>query len=202
MSNLSSVKSIVVLMMENRSLDNFLGWIYAPDNVSPNGDLFNGLTTDLWNAPSPSSTDKVYAGTTTNHKNPVVDPGETYPHVNVQLFQQNPPPSPLPSTQCMGFLQDYTAVLAEGSTGVDPDVIMLGFDPSVVSCSKAIAEQFAVCDQWFCSVPSQTWPNRSFVHAGTSNGNIVNWPYNPDLWNVPTIFNVMSRRSGSTWRVY
>lgn len=198
MSSLSTIKSIVVLMLENRSLDNFLGWIYAPGNVSPNGDAFDGLTPDLWNPPSPQSTQQFFVGRTTNHKNPVVDPGETFPHVNVQLFQQNPAPSPLPRQQCMGFLEDYIAVLAEGKVEPDPTVILQGFDPSVVSCSKAIAEQFAVCDRWFCSVPSQTWPNRSFVHAATSNGNIVNWPYDPGQWDVPTIFNVMSRRSGST----
>lgn len=201
MSNLSSIKSIVVLMMENRSFDNFVGWIY-PGNVSPSGDPYNGLTTALWNPPNPQSSEKVYAGSTTDHKNPSPDPGEVFHHVNIQLFQSDPPPNPLPSQQCMGFLYDYTNVVSEGSYQTDPTVIMDGFDPSVVSCTQAIASQFAICDQWFCSMPSQTWPNRSFVHAATSNGNLNNFPYDPGLWDVPTIFNVMSRRPGSTWRVY
>ncbi len=196
--SLSTVKSIVVLMMENRSLDNFVGWIYQDtDNRSPNNDLFDGLKSDMGN-PAPYIDDQfVNVGSTTNHKNPIVDPGEPFKHVNVQLFGGNPPAN----TQCMGFLTDYTEVI-QGTTLLNPNVIMDAFDPSVVSCTKQIAQQAAICDQWFCSVPTQTWPNRSFVHAGTSNGNIVNWPYNPDLWNVPTIFNVMSRRAGSKWRVY
>jgi len=196
------IESIVVLMMENRSFDNVLGWIYAPDNVSPNGDAFNGLTKDLFNPPFPGSTERVFVASTTDHKNPIEDPGEVFQHVNVQLFQSDPPPTPLPSQLCLGFLYDYSNVLAKGSVHLDPTVIMAAFDPSIVSCTRAIAQQFAVCDQWFSSVPSQTWPNRAFVHAATSNGNINNWPYDPAQWDVPTIFNVMSQRSGSTWRVY
>src|SRR4051794_22463180 len=43
--NLDSVKSIVVLMLENRSFDNILGYLYfANGNKSPNGDAFDGLT--------------------------------------------------------------------------------------------------------------------------------------------------------------
>jgi phospholipase C len=197
MSNLSTVKSIVVLMMENRSLDNWAGWIYQGNgNVSPNGDVFDGLTASMGN-PTFDGTSFVNVGTTTNHKNPVEDPGEPFDHVNVQLFGGNPPAN----TQCQGFLTDYTAVI-QGTHLLDPRVIMDGFDPSVVSCTQAIARQFAICDQWFCSAPTQTWPNRSFVHAATSNGNLVNWPYDPGLWDVPTIFNVMARRAGTTWRVY
>lgn len=201
MGNLSTIKNIVVLMMENRSFDTWAGWIY-PGNVSPNGDPYNGLTSSMGNPSSPGSGDFVNVGVTTDHMNPSPDPGEIYQHVNVQLFLQNPPPDPLPSTQCQGFLWDYTQVLQSGHYPTPPADILLGFDPSIVSCTQAIAQQFAICDQWFGSVPSQTWPNRSFVHAATSNGNINNWPWDPALWNVPTIFNVMSRRPGSTWRVY
>jgi phospholipase C len=39
---------------------------------------------------------------------------------------------------------------------------------------SALATNFAILDRYFCSVSSQTWPNRSFVHAGTSNGNVNN----------------------------
>jgi len=32
----------------------------------------------------------------------------------------------------------------------------------------ALAKNFAVCDMWFSSLPGPTWPNRFFVHSGTS----------------------------------
>jgi phospholipase C len=36
-ASLKDIKHIVVLMMENRSFDNMLGWLYDPSNPSPFG---------------------------------------------------------------------------------------------------------------------------------------------------------------------
>jgi phospholipase C len=67
---------------------------------------------------------------------------------------------------------------------------------------SALARSYAVSDAWFASVPSQTWPNRAFLHAGTSNGHVDNGsPPDPMLWNVPTIFNVLTN-FGASWGVY
>jgi phospholipase C len=69
---------------------------------------------------------------------------------------------------------------------------MESFSPDQVPVISKLAKSYAVCDRWYCSVPTDTWPNRSFVHAGTSNGNVVNGnPPNPLDWNVDTIFNVL-----------
>ncbi len=43
-----------------------------------------------------------------------------------------------------------------------------------VSILSKLAQHFAVFDHWYCSVPSQTWCNRAFWHAGTSGGKVVN----------------------------
>lgn len=44
-TGLNAVEHIVVLMLENRSFDHMLGYLYAASgNVSPSGDLFEGLT--------------------------------------------------------------------------------------------------------------------------------------------------------------
>src|SRR5919202_1454117 len=45
---LKKIKHIVVLMMENRSFDNLLGWLYA-DEAPPRGQQFEGLHPGLWN---------------------------------------------------------------------------------------------------------------------------------------------------------
>jgi phospholipase C len=51
------------------------------------------------------------------------------------------------------------------------------------------------------SVASQTWPNRAFAQAGTSNGRVDNGnPPDPLDWNVPTIFNVLES-IGAAWCV-
>lgn len=65
-----------------------------------------------------------------------------------------------------------------------------------------LARSYAVSDAWFASVPSQTWPNRAFAHAGTSNGHVDNGsPPDPLKWDVPTIFNVLVP-VGASWSVY
>jgi phospholipase C len=33
-----------------------------------------------------------------------------------------------------------------------------------------LATEFAICDQWFSSMPGPTWPNRFFVHGASSSG--------------------------------
>ena len=42
----ATIKHVVVLMLENRSFDNLLGWLYA-DQAPPDGQHFDGLTYDL-----------------------------------------------------------------------------------------------------------------------------------------------------------
>ena len=86
------------------------------------------------------------------------------------------------------------------------------FEPARVPVLATLAEQFAVFDHWFCSVPSQTWCNRAFWNAGTSWGHVVNggsvdansasWVYDSD---GETLFNKISDSglfSPLDWLVY
>ena len=45
---LKKINHIVVLMLENRSFDNLLGWLYD-DETPPREQKFEGLNWDLWN---------------------------------------------------------------------------------------------------------------------------------------------------------
>ena len=59
------------------------------------------------------------------------------------------------------------------------------------------ARSFAVCDNWFASAPTQTFPNRSFLHAGTSNGFVTNGDP-PEDWaenKNRTVFNELVERT-------
>ena len=44
------------------------------------------------------------------------------------------------------------------------------FKPDQLPVINALAREFAVCDNWFSSMPGPTWPNRFFVLAATSGG--------------------------------
>ena len=53
-------------------------------------------------------------------------------------------------------------------------------------------------DAWHASVPGETWPNRNFLHAGTSDGTVE---IEPGFYESPTIFEQLEE-AGHTWRIY
>ena len=93
-----------------------------------------------------------------------------------------------------GFVTDYiSAYTAE--TGRQPTYeqyaqIMQGYTPEQMPVLSTIAKGFATFDHWFAEVPSQTFTNRSFFHAATASGLVVNAPYKnfPGLNVGETIF--------------
>ena len=205
---LKQVDHVVVLMLENRSLDNLCGWLYdqatPPARVLPEGSpaSYDGLNAGLWN-PSNASyfqgqpAEKVFvtrgtSGTTA----PDPDPQEEFDHITFQVYG----PQGLaddPRWPMQGFLVDYQGVASSAA-----DQIMQAYLPDQLPVMSALARNYAISDRWFCSTPNQTWPNRSFVHAGTANGNVNNGEIaDPFDWDVPTIFNVLEAM-GQSWTVY
>lgn len=222
---------IVVLMGENRSFDNLLGWLYTPDTL-PDGETFDGLAFGDYANTAPSG-ERVavhaYSGPTDDvMARPDPDPGEEFPHVNTQLFGTvhpasnaasqvgdmvtpfNAPPSGTAPTMD-GFLHDYWNNLTRLRHGKAPTIdeashIMGGFSPEQLPVLSTLARGFAVFDAWFAAVPSQTYCNRSFFHASTSHGFVTNKHGGGyDKWldadAAPTIFNRLED-AGVSWKVY
>ena len=185
MGNLSSVHSIVHLMLENRSFDNILGFLYTDNgNRSPNGDSFNGLTGNEVNRDAKGNAIKIVREKSRTRL-PKPNAHERYEHVLVQLENNNG-----------GFVSDYATV-----KNSSPSEIMTCFDPSLIPNLAEICRRYAVCDAWFSSVPSETWPNRAFALCGTASG-MENNVYNPFVWRAPTIFERMDEKQQLSWRVY
>ena len=140
---------------------------------------------------------------------PCPDPGEELsPHVNTQLFGEDPPPDPSLTPPMNGFVRDYLVAIREQSLGdrvITEDeyrIIMNCFTPPALPVLSGLARAFAVSDRWFCSVPSQTFCNRSFFHSGQSNGFVTNADFVKWVRNVaPTILESLSS-AGVAWRVY
>jgi phospholipase C len=234
-SQLDRINHIVVLMLENRSFDNVLGWLYDPDNKPPfdkvpRDQQFDGLSgKDLWNPRADG--EKVFAGKGTVMTDPFPDPNEPYDHVLIQMYGQLLPDQGLnsPNTPTMdGFVIDYANAIqqagqpkkgcsrilsffhrAANEMASDPGIIMNCFTPDRLPVISGLANAYAVCDHWFSSVPTQTFPNRSFVHAATSSGYVVNhWKTGPHAWDIgyllnktDTLYNLLSR-AGVDWRIY
>ena len=75
------------------------------------------------------------------------------------------------------------------------------YSPQQLTMKSGLAANFAVSDSWYASAPCETWPNRAFVHLGTSCGRVNNWPYDPFDFDVTTIFNVLEANN-NTWAVF
>lgn len=207
---LPQIRHIVAVMLENRSFDNVCGWLYRegpPPSLylpkTPAPQPFNGLSSGLFNPVSEqyfvNGSGQTYPifdrANATDMPNP--DPEEGFDDVNYQLFGPEPP-SQNPKWPNLGFVIDYAKVTGSNI----PVQIMEPFSPEQVPVISALAKNFAVSDAWFSSVPSDTWPNRSFFHSGTSNGHVVNGAHpDPLAWDVQTIFNVLED-CGVSWGVY
>ena len=146
-NGLGTFDHVVVLMLENRSFDNLLGYLYE-DGV-PTGKTFEGLQDRTIEMPVPKKAkgyDKhqtIEPHEAKNYHQPFPDPGEVYQHVNTQLYNDisnsnycvsaadmiepfnipNPVPVPPPMT---GFVKDYINTLnalssQKGKKYNDPD---------------------------------------------------------------------------------
>lgn len=233
---LNRIDHIVVLMMENRSFDNVLGWLYDPDNKPPfnkvpDGQHFDGVSGKNLTNPAPDGSE-IPVGKGKSMIDPYPDPNEPYDSVYAQMYNDhsNPVPVPNPTTSpsMKGFVIDYAAAIAAAGVSpkgcsrilsalfrgrspmaFDPGIIMNCFTPESLPVINGLANAYGVCDHWFSSVPTQTFPNRSFVHAATSSGYVVNgWKTGPHEWDIgyllnktDTIFNLLEQ-ARIDWRIY
>ena len=76
--------------------------------------------------------------------------------------------------------------------------IMRCMRPDQIPALAALADGFAVCTRWHCSVPGATWPNRNFVHAGTSDGTV---DIEVGFYDNETVFHRLEA-AGRSWRIY
>jgi len=223
--NLSKFDHLVVLMLENRSFDNLLGYLYENDKpqqfVGCSDKVFRGVSGEDFSNPDANKAEvsvaKAPFETPADMCNPSPDPGEGYKHVNNQIYGRSDVPLDIAELRdhpapMNGFVLDFiNAIKAqEGWDGVEPTyaqyrVIMNCFTPEAVPVLSGLAKAYAVSDEWFCSVPSQTFCNRSFFHSGQSHGNVYNSNYVKwQLNDNRTIFDLISAKRGpsSDWRIY
>jgi phospholipase C len=92
-------------------------------------------------------------------------------------------------------LYDYARLTGDVGSAAK---VMRCHGPDHVPALTALAQEFALCDHWFASVPGPTWPNRFFIHAATSGGHTDNAIR---IYPMRTIYENLSA-AGRTWRVY
>ncbi|MGH9448089.1 MAG: alkaline phosphatase family protein, partial [Terriglobia bacterium] len=114
-SLLGQIEHIVLLMLENRSLDHMLGFLYAGQgNVSPLGQPFAGLTGNESNPNGTGGAVQVFKISPTSSNPyfmPGADPGEGYLNTNSQLFGSTQEPNPITPPANNGFVTNFAYTL-------------------------------------------------------------------------------------------
>jgi len=184
----TGIKTIVYLMMENRSYDHFLGG-RALDGMPGDGQQQTFFNLD-------SAGNRVSAFAASDDHNAtaplVCDPDP--PHgwaASHAAF----------NTGAMdGFVKQYELE----HPGISPVAPMKYLTRANVPVSWALADQYTVCDRWFCSVMGPTLPNRAYWHTGTSfgldNNDAVLKAFGGGV-PVPTIYNRLDE-AGVDWAYY
>jgi phospholipase C len=155
------IEHVIVLMMENRSFDHMFG------ALALEGRTIDGLT---GNESNPSADGDVQVFLLTDSAAVAVDPNHSWDGSHEQWN----------SGANDGFVMSYAA---KGSP--DPTLVMGYFDRSTLPISYALADNYSICDRWFCSVMGPTWPNRFYLHMGTSGG----MQTNDGVSDIPSIWD-------------
>ena len=209
MSNLGKIEHIVLLMLENRSFDHMLGFLYADaNNRSPAGRAFDGLTGTESNPDDLGNAVEVYKIQSTDpncYLMPGADPGEGFQNTAYQLFSTDDP-APGAVAEMKGFVVNFKAAIASDLAkhykdtlpGTEPSQIMGMYTPELLPILSGLARGYAVCDAWFASVPTETMPNRAFALAATSQGHLDD---NTKTYTCPSIFGRLSDK-GIDWAIF
>jgi phospholipase C len=181
MSNfLGLVDHFVVLMLENHSFDQMLGYSGIPGiDGLVDGQLYNQVV----------DTAGTMVGMPVRKDAPFVmahDPGHEFMDVRNQLWGPQGGPDTMEN---VGFVYSYAKSV--GISIEEAKVIMSAFTPDRLPVLTTLAKEFAVFDQWFSSMPGPTWPNRFFIHAATSGGLIAS----PDPTKIVDDFSVKYDRA-------
>jgi phospholipase C len=158
----SPIKTIVVLVQENRSFDHMLGWTKS---LNPEINGVTGKESNPLSTTDPGS-DQIYYGDKSVFVVP--DPGHSIQAIYEQVFGE-PWTEESAAKDLAPNMSGFAQNAERTATGLS-QTVMNGFVPDNVPVFKELVTEFAVCDRWFASIPASTQPNRLFLHSATSHG--------------------------------
>eukprot|EP00756_Hemistasia_phaeocysticola_P010326 Hpha_TRINITY_DN15008_c2_g22::TRINITY_DN15008_c2_g22_i1::g.123944::m.123944/K01114/plc; phospholipase C len=188
----NKIKHIVVLMEENRAFDHMMGWFPGVNGLK--GDEFNPYDTK----------DPSKGGVKVSKNAPYISPwgpNHCFNGTKEEIFGKAGEAAAKDPTMD-GFVE--THYLANKSRYQNNWTIPMDmFTPERLPVMKALADNFAVFDRYFCSVPGPTWPNRIFQLMGTSKGDTKTHVWHPytGLYFGKTVFDQIEE-VGLDWKFY
>jgi phospholipase C len=160
-AGLDNLKHIVVVMMENRSFDHMLG---ALKKIDPRIDGLDGKQSN-----PDANGNSVFVQPSADYRDQLVhDPDHHFFGTDLQIFGGQTGDDRIANMQ--GFVKSYLT-----QTNNDANLakeIMYYFKPEKLPVLTTLAQEFAVFNSWFSSIPGPTICNRAFAHYGTSFGQV------------------------------
>jgi phospholipase C len=200
------INHFVILMQENRSFDHMFGFATPPagqtiDNLAalpalPENPLDPAKAASAGNPSFPASQPAPFA---VHDKN---GPSHSFNAVNTQLAGDAQGPTSRNPASNNGFVKSYASSLRSHTRNVPKSVIgevMQSFAPDQLPAINQLAQEFCLCDAWYCEVPGPTMPNRMFIHAATSEGYVHNVFSRP--FSSKTVYELFEEK-GLTWAIY
>ncbi|MBT6176170.1 MAG: hypothetical protein HOI23_02915 [Deltaproteobacteria bacterium] len=144
----TAIEHVVVLMLENRSFDHYLGSLSLVEGRTD----IEGLTADMSNPDPEGGVVNVY-------------------HEEGPCFRDPPHGWTASRNQFNGGLNDgFVNQFYRGPGDTDYKKVMGYFIREQLPIAYAMADQYAVANHWYSSVMGPTWPNRFFSHAAQNGG--------------------------------
>jgi phospholipase C len=166
------IQHVFVLALENRSFDHMFGFSgLAGVDENGNPTTVNGAdpTRDTNVKPGGGGTFPVSTPAEFQLKNVDLDPGHEFDNTVVSLCGEgvtyDRTTGVYPPIGNSGFIANYADAQA-----AMPERVMHCFTAGQLPVLTTLASEFALCDQWFSSLPGPTWPNRFFLVAASSGG--------------------------------
>jgi len=159
-TNLDSIKTIIVVMLENRSFDHQLGYLSLPPYSRSN---VEGLKLGMMNSLGGADF-QVFHLENPDKKLPDDPPHDRY-DISIQLTglpgPAGPPPHPM-----IGFVESYSQVRAIDTS--DQPMVMGYYTGQDLPATNFFAQNFGICDHWFSPLPAGTQANRLMAMSGFS----------------------------------
>jgi len=206
----TKIKHVVYYMLENRAFDHVLGWLYEGGQKGVNfighDRPFDGANRQMYNVDPDTDNERVYLNQyglddpDALKYDPYHDMTDTMRHLfydgdgaryDSTAYNERWPP------HMGGFIWN------QGTH--DP---MKTFTPEKLPVLNGLARSFAVCDEWFCSMPGATDSNRAFALTGSALGqlnNFMNPPQYttwPDVPHRSSIWKVLWVNGFDDWKIY
>jgi phospholipase C len=177
---LARIKHIVVLMMENRSFDHMLGYLHRAGKAEVRGLAGDETNPDPEGNPIAVHRLDAHAAAEQRRQSEALekalDPSHSKGSVATQI-----------GTAMDGFVADYVAT--RGDREEFPrelwPVPMGYYDAESLPSYDYFARGYCVCDEWYSSVPGDTWPNRQYALAGRESENV---------WKRSEILDILTRK--------